>query len=241
MMATYKVYRFHSAQREQDRAEFRQWFLRSFAPSELTANAQALGYTVTLMDVTARPQILMRPEVGGFPPPFCDVATEMWVEAPSIDGAVVRDAEAAAELRGKGILSAAYITLDQVRFDHHPKSPLGEATKGIKFLGLTRWKPGVSREDGRRMWAEHLNIVRRVHVRLSKYVQNWVEQTLVAGPERCDGIAQLHYEYLSDFEQHHYGSTENRDAIRADTARFNEGTVPLVGTEYILRQPSARI
>lgn len=234
-----KLFELFSATAGEDRFAFQRWFLDSFAPRVLEAHPAALGYAVTLIDVTPKPLIPMRQDMPVLPPPMCDVVTETWLANRATsqrEDLPSSHADLAASLRPRGKLAAAYRISEQRRFDRHPQAPLGAATRGLKFYAFMRWNDGLTAEDARRMWTEHLNIVNRIHSRMSKYIQNWVDATIVPGALACDGIAQLYYEQQSDFEQHHYGTLENRDAVRADTTRFNKGSIPLFGTEYVLRR-----
>lgn len=234
-----KIFELFSAAGDRDRRGFQYWFRDSFGPSVLEVHPGALGYAVTLIDVMPKPLISMRQDMAVPPPPFCDVVTEMWLPqhglAPTAD-LPSSHPRLLPLLQQQGTLAAAYRITEQRRFDRHPQSPLGTATRGLKFYAFMQWRDGLSPADGRRMWTEHLEIVNRIHVRMSKYIQNWVEATIKPGPHPCDGIAQIYYETLSDFEQYHYGTIENRDAVRADTARFNRGSMPLFGTEYVLKR-----
>lgn len=216
-----------------DRPAFRRWLLEQYAPG-LKGARDIAGLTLNLVDVT--PNLGQPMSTAGTKPAdeaACDAVLELWAtDRPASLDRLLADRA----LAGKAGVVGAYRVSEHPKFDHQPVARPGARTTGFKFQPLIQWRDDVSRDDARRMWAEHISIVHAVHQYMSKYVQNWIEDEIVAGDAPPDGIAQIWYGNLADFEQRHYGGEQGLAMVRADTGRFIKGATPLFTSEYVLKR-----
>lgn len=72
-------------------------------------------------------------------------------------------------------------------------------------------------------WAErHAPLALRHHIGMSGYCQHVVCAALTPGGATIDGIAELAFADLADYEHRYYDSEAGMQAIREDVARFIE-------------------
>ncbi len=217
-----------------DRPAFRRWVLEQYAPGLVSA-PDLTGLTVNLVDVT--PNLGQPMSTAGAKPAdddtACDATLELWANGrPATLDKLLKDRT----LADKANIVGAYRLSEHPKFDHQPVAKPGARTVGFKFQPLIQWRDDVSVADARRIWGEHISIVHAVHQYMSKYVQNWVEEEIVAGDVPRNGMAQIWYSNLADFEQRHYGNDQGLAIVRADTTRFIKGATPLFTSEYVLKR-----
>jgi hypothetical protein len=206
----------------QDAAAFHQWFLNEHAPAVLKQIPRLAHYIVNVNDVT--------PDFGaGQPlptaPVIYDVVTEMWIEpANASEGAAALyqatiDPVVQQSLRSRSASCHSYLVADAVEKDAQTFQP-GQRAPGVNLVSAITWGEGKTAEQGRQGWRNHGPLACRVHVGMTRYVRNVVEQALTPGAPAYNGIAMLYFPTLPDLEQRLYDSPPNVEVIAKDVAGF---------------------
>jgi uncharacterized protein (TIGR02118 family) len=206
----------------QDRAGFQQWFIREHAPMVLERVPRLQHYIVNVNDVT--PNMGVAP-LDSAPVPY-DVVTEVWVEpasAAQTAAGLYQDTAGAAglqdHLRSRGASCHGYLISETVEKDQQ-RFPLGERAPGVNLVSAITWGEGKSDAQGRQGWRNHGPLACRVHIGMTRYVQNVVEQTLTPGSSPYNGLAILYFPTQQDLEQRLYDTPANAEVIGADVASF---------------------
>ena len=206
----------------QDAAAFHQWFLNEHAPAVLKQIPRLAHYIVNANDVT--------PDFGaGQPlptaPVIYDVVTEMWAEpanaseeAAALYQATI-DPVVQQSLRSRAATCHSYLVADAVEKDAQTFQ-LGRRAPGVNLVSAITWGEGKTAEQGRQGWRNHGPLACRVHVGMTRYVRNVVEQALTPGAPAYNGIAMLYFPTLPDLEQRLYDSPPNVEVIAKDVAGF---------------------
>ena len=206
----------------QDRTAFQQWFIREHAPTVLERVPRLDHYIVNVNDVT--PNMGVAP-LDSAPVPY-DVVTEMWVEpasasqpAAELYQATAGSAAVQEHLRSQGASCHAYLVTETVEKDQQ-RFALGGRAPGVNLVSAITWGEGKSDAQGRQGWRNHGPLACRIHVGMTRYVQNVVEQTLTPGAPPYNGVAILYFPTQQDLEQRLYDKPESAEVIGADVASF---------------------
>jgi uncharacterized protein (TIGR02118 family) len=90
----------------------------------------------------------------------------------------------------------------------------------IKSVSFVKRKEGISVEEFRHHYREHVPVAWEHHVGCSRYVQNDVTAIFGDAPP-ADGFSELWYTTIDDFVNHHWGQGEaSKQAVREDTEEF---------------------
>jgi hypothetical protein len=206
----------------QDRAAFQQWFIREHAPTVLERVPRLDHYIVNVNDVT--PNMGVAP-LDSAPVPY-DVVTEMWVEPASASQSAAElyqntagSAAVQEHLRSRVASSHAYLFTEIVDKDQQ-RFTVGERAPGVNLVSAITWGEGKNDAQGRQGWRHHGPLACRIHVGMTRYVQNYVEQTLTPGAPPYNGVAILYFPTQQDLEQRLYDRPESAEVIGADVASF---------------------
>ncbi len=206
----------------QDRAGFQQWFLRDHAPAVLKQAAQLQHYIVNVNDVT--PNMGVAP-LDSAPVPY-DVVTEMWIEptgasqtAAELYQATAGSAAVQEHLRTQSASCHAYL-IDEVVQKDQQQFTVGGRAPGVNLVSAITFGEGKSVEQGRQGWRNHGPLACRVHVGMTRYVRNLVDQPLTPGAPGYNGVAMLYFPTQQDLEQRLYDTPANAEVIGADVASF---------------------
>jgi len=205
----------------QDRTDFQQWFLREHAPAVLKQVPRLTRYIVHINDVS--PNMAAAP-LDSAPVPY-DVVTEAWIETggasqPAAElyqasvGAVVEQS-----LRSRSAGCHSYLINEVVQKDQQTFA-LGQRAPGVNLVSVITWAEGRTQETGRQGWRKHGPLACRVHIGMTRYVQNDIEQAVTAGAPAYDGVAVLYFPTLQDLEQRLYDTPQNVEIIAADVKSF---------------------
>lgn len=206
----------------QDRSGFQQWYLREHAPIVLQQVPRLQHFIVNINDVT--PNMGVAP-LDSAPVPY-DVVTEMWIEPANTSEAVSGLYQVTAgspalqeHLQSRGASCHAYLVSETVEKDQQRFAPGGRAP-GVNLVSAITWGEGKSDAQGRQGWRNHGPLACRIHVGMTRYVQNVVEQTLTPGSPPYNGVAILYFPTQQDLEQRLYDKPEDAEVIGADVASF---------------------
>jgi uncharacterized protein (TIGR02118 family) len=112
---------------------------------------------------------------------------------------------------------AAYALEEHVAW---PERDAGAPAPAIKSVSFVVRKQGISVEEFRRHYREHVEVAWEHHVGCSRYVQNDVARVHGDAPP-ADGFSELWYTTVEDFVERHWGrGDESVAAVRADTEEF---------------------
>jgi hypothetical protein len=90
----------------------------------------------------------------------------------------------------------------------------------VNLVSAITWAAGKTEETGRQGWHKHGPLACRVHIGMTRYVQNYVEQALTPGAPGYNGVAVLYFPTLQDLEQRLYDTPQNAEVIAADVKSF---------------------
>jgi uncharacterized protein (TIGR02118 family) len=97
----------------------------------------------------------------------------------------------------------------------------GAPPAAIKSVSFVFRKEGISVEEFRRHYREHVPVAWEHHHGCSRYVQNDVARMIGADTPQADGFSELWYTTIDDFVDRHWGHGEDSvKAVRADTEEF---------------------
>jgi uncharacterized protein (TIGR02118 family) len=91
----------------------------------------------------------------------------------------------------------------------------------IKSVSFVFRKEGISVEEFRHHYREHVPVAWEHHLGCSRYVQNDVARVWGDATPPADGFSELWYTTVDDFVERHWGHGEaSVKAVRADTEEF---------------------
>jgi hypothetical protein len=206
---------------KQNRADFQQWFLRDHAPDVLK-NVQHLShYVVHINDVS--PKMATAP-LDSAPIPY-DVMTEMWIKDEGGSESEVELYNAitapaiAQSLDAASAASHSYLVSEVVQKDQQ-SFLLGGRAPGVNLVSAITYAEGKNEQTGRQGWRKHGPLACRVHVGMTRYVQNDVDLALTPGAPQYNGVAVLHFPTQRDLEERLYDTPQNAEVIGADVRSF---------------------
>jgi EthD domain len=221
-----------------NRADFQQWFLREHAPDVLKNVSRLSHYVVNINDVSPKMATAL---LDSATVPY-DVVTEMWIKDQggsestvelydSVTGPAVAES-----LNAAGAVSHSYLVSEVVEKDKQAFA-LGKKSPGVNLVSAIMWAQGKNEETGRQGWRKHGPLACRVHIGMTRYVQNYVELTLTPGAPVFNGVAMLYFPTLPDLEQRLYDTPQNAEVIAADVKSFVnlEKIITFYTTQYSLK------
>jgi uncharacterized protein (TIGR02118 family) len=97
----------------------------------------------------------------------------------------------------------------------------GTPRAAIKSVSFVFRKEGISVEEFRHHYREHVPVAWEHHLGCSRYVQNDVARVFGDDTPQADGFSELWYTTIDDFVERHWGyGDESVRAVRADTEEF---------------------
>ncbi len=206
----------------QESAAFRQWFVGEHAPALLKQIPRLHHYIVNVNDIS--PDFGDAQPLRTAPVPY-DAVTEMWIEpASSGEGAaeLYKSALAPAleqSLRSRSAACHSYLVADVVEKDAQTFAP-GQRAPGVNLVSAITWAEGKTAEQGRNGWRNHGPLACRIHIGMTRYVRNVIEQAVTTGAPGYNGIAMLYFPTVADLEQRLYDSPASVEVIGKDVAGF---------------------
>ncbi len=222
----------------QNRADFQQWSLREHAPAIVKQVPRLRHYIVNINDVS--PNMGVAP-LDSAPVPY-DVVTEMWIEpANAAQSAADLYNSTAGPLVAQSLSSRAaachsYLVNEVVQKDQQTFA-LGQRAPGVNLISAITWAADKNDETGPQGWRKHGPLACRVHIGMTRYVQNYIEQAVTPGAPAYNGVAVLYFPTLQDLEQRLYDTPQNAEIIAADVKSFVnlEKIVTFYTTQYTLK------
>ncbi|HEY2106829.1 MAG TPA: EthD domain-containing protein [Candidatus Binataceae bacterium] len=219
----------------QDRADFQQWLVREHAPAVLKQVPRLAHYIVNVNDVS--PKMGVAP-LDSAPVPY-DAVVETSIEGTEPPADLYRTTLAPALAQSPSSRSAichSYLIKEVVEKDQQT-FPLGQRAPGVNLVSAITWAEGKTQETGRQGWRKHGPLACRVHIGMTRYVQNYVEQAVTSGAPAYNGVALLYFPTLQDLEQRLYDTPQNAEVIAADVKSFVnlEKIVTFYTTQHTLK------
>jgi hypothetical protein len=220
----------------QDRAEFQDWLVREHAPAVLKSVPRLNHYVLNINNVS--PNMGVAP-LDSAPVPY-DAVTEAWLEDSGASPAQVYAGALAPalgqSLSARGAACHSYLVTEIVQKDQQTFPP-GQRAPGVNLISAITWAKDRTGESGRQGWRKHGPLACRVHIGMTRYVQNDIEQALTPGAPGYSGVAVLYFPTLQDLEQRLYDTPQNAEVIAADVKSFVdlEKIVTFYTTQYSLK------
>ena len=92
----------------------------------------------------------------------------------------------------------------------------GESSPGLNRITFVKRKADITREDFSKMWNQHAPLAKEHHPGISRYTQN----VILEDSFPFDGIAELHFNSFSDFQERMYKDESSQKIIYQDIERF---------------------
>lgn len=126
-------------------------------------------------------------------------------------------------LRERGARFVSYRTTPWLEKDPRQVEAGPDGTRPVlTLITPVKWLPGLPKSEARRHWDEHVGTALRVHVGLSKYERNWVEEVMSwsVGAEPVDAYADFSFRTLEDYTERFFPADADRLEITQDIANF---------------------
>ena len=219
----------------QDRADFQRWLVREHAPALLKQAPRIAHYIVNINDVSPNMGVAA---LESAPVPY-DAVIESWVDGSEPAAALYNSAVGGPLAQSLGSRSAAchsYLPTEVVQKDQQ-KFQVGQREPGVNLVSAITWAAGKNEETGRQGWRKHGPLACRVHIGMTRYVQNYIEEALTPGAPPYNGVAILYFPTLQDLEQRLYDTPQNAEVIAADVKSFVnlEKIVTFYTTQHTLK------
>jgi hypothetical protein len=145
--------------------------------------------------------------------PRWDVVVELWA-----DDEATLQAVPLADLVPPGHATA-------VRVDELPgKDELHDAARSsgaVKLIVAWTRLHGVTREEARRLWDEHVPLANRIHVGVVRYQRHWMHETPLWGPPLVyTGVAMQVFPEARAMQERMFDGPDGAAAIQADASQF---------------------
>lgn len=230
-----KLMAFAQGQIGMDRSQFQQSCLSDLGPAWLKADPSLRRLVVNLLDVRPGKMPWQRPDEEIAPPgadkPPYDAVIEAWLD--SAEQARAASQWLTKHLGGTCSKLDVFGVTEWIEKDRTP--PAGRGTSpGVKYISQCSFHDDLPDSAAQRSWQVHVPLALRVHVGVSKYVRNWVEERLSSNTGSTRGIVELHFDSMQDLEQRWFASEHGKAEITHDVRHFLKGAVRMFTTEHIL-------
>ncbi len=222
----------------QSSADFQQWMVREHAPVVLKSVSGLAHYVINVNNVTPNMGVAA---LDSAPVPY-DAVSEIWFEesgdlrsAAGIYNASIGPV-LTQSLRSRSAACHSYLVTEIVE-KNQQKFELGQRAPGVNLVSAIMWGAGKTDQTGRQGWRNHGPLACRVHIGMTRYVQNFVEEALTPAAPPYNGVAILYFPTLEDLEQRLYDTPQNAEVIAADVKSFVnlEKIVTFYTTQYTLK------
>jgi hypothetical protein len=228
-----KIMAFAKARSFEEREKFQSSCLEHFSPEWRPLEMQVKRLVVDLVDVTPGHMPWQRPgeatPVAAIPP--YDAVIEVWF-------ATGEEARKAAIVLMEELDDQCQ-PIDVLMVTEHveknwPVPAKAGRSPGIKYISLCSFHDDLPASAAKRSWKQHVPLAVKVHVGVSKYVRNWVEEPLSGDSTPVNGVVEMHFATMDDLEQRWFDSDRGRDEIIQDVGHFLKGAQRMFTTEYIV-------
>ncbi len=213
---------FAAAPDGQDFSGFQHWFLNDYAPAFASAATGLVGAVARLAQPS--PSIGRVSALGASADPAhlpYHAMLESWFVTAEDFRRTARLAEPL--LRERDTRFVSYRTTPMLEKDPRfaEAGPDGRRP-AMTFITPVTWLPGLLRAEARRHWDEHVSTALRVHVGLSKYERNWVEEVMSwsVGAQPFDAYADFSFRTTQDYLENFFPGDGDRLEITQDIANF---------------------
>lgn len=154
-------------------------------------------------------------------------ASEYWIDAsPARIGEITQSL-----LRAPGRVDAYWVE------EHVAKdSPEAAELPVLRLMSPCRPVPGLSALQIFQSWRDHIERANRIHIGMSRYLQNWHMAPLNEDAPKYFGTPMLSFQTLDAWENNFYVDEAGAQEIADDVGSFVESFVPLLTREYRLKQ-----
>lgn len=234
-----KIISLYAARADQDRVQFRRWFLEEHAEAVVDHCPHIERYVVNLVDVEPNFESTLGKARRWNDNSF-DVVEEMWV--PDIqafcDPLTRYDSAASAEsLEGDITVRlrrrCSYL-VDEAYQQLRPAvaTDIGQRSPGVKQIALCLWN--LTEETAREFWRGHAARALPFHIGMGKYTQNWIVRMLTPYALPLHGIGELYWPTHDDLERRYLDSKEGAELVYRDQLVSQDYTA-LYSSEYRLK------
>lgn len=220
---------FAAAAEGQDVTAFQEWFLGDYA-QEFARDA--FGLVASVVRLSQDPPSGSAPRVvdaDGEPSllPYHAIMESWFVTAEDFRRAARR---AEPRLRERGVRFVSYRTTPLLEKDpRFAEAGSDGARPGMTLITPVNWLPKIAREEARRHWDEHVSTALRVHVGLTKYERNWVDEVMSwsVGAKPFDAYADFSFRTPQDFVNNFFPGSDDILEIGQDIENFISGGTAL--------------
>jgi hypothetical protein len=238
-----KLISFIRASETSDRLAFQDWAIREFAPSVAQRCPNLSFLAIDVVNPPSEKRPLRSPtdptanDGPGSRPPY-DVVYEAKAETAE-DWRRILLTLGNKDLLVRTEFIHAYRVSDRVIWDDQGVRG-GEVTPGVKLIGRLMFHADMPDSAVKRSWGLHGKLARKVHVGCSKYIQNWVEETLIPGSPETRGMPQLNFPSEKDFTERFFDSPRGQEEILQDVSHFVQGGPRMETTEHVFLSAPAK-
>ncbi|MBB4633838.1 hypothetical protein [Sphingosinicella soli] len=212
-----KITAFAQAPEGTDSADYKQWYLQSFAPSLL----KSLPLDGLAVNVIRRAEALYE---GAGAPPIADIYSEFWFP----DDLLLPLAEIMPTM---GTQQAFEVDerVEKAVLERRPG-----VMEGIKLLSPLYPVGDAPTDQSIGYWDLHVPLALRVHAGMTRYVRDIVVRPL-NGASPIFGIASLHFPSDDAVRDEFFDSPDSIPVHAADLARFVGSVVPMSAISHVLQ------
>ena len=106
---------------------------------------------------------------------------------------------------------------EHIAWDRNPDRPTGS---GVKMVSFVRSRADLDRDEFERRYRAHVDVARRHHGGVSRYVQNLVSSPATPSSPACDAVSELWFDSLDDWRERFYTDESSAGAVGEDTTAF---------------------
>jgi hypothetical protein len=209
------------------RREFLEMYQRGFLPDLLGSAPEIRHCTASLVDDDLTSLAMNKLEFwDGAAGLSYDGAIELWLDAPAARiGAIIQ------QLVGSPGRIDAYWVQEYIAKDTAPVSEL----PALRLVSPCQSVAHKSPPEVFRHWREHAQMAERVHIGMSRYIQNWHLAPITQDAPSFFGTPTLSFQTLADWTERLYANCDAAREIAADVAKFVKDFIPLFTLEHRLR------
>lgn len=219
----------YAAAGAEDRAAYRSQLLREIVPRVLVGYPDIVRCTVNIVDdelTGGLPGSKMGAEDVETGPTY-DAVIEYWIDTTARStGSIVK---ALIDIPGKVDAYWAQVNVAKdspVARDHPP---------ALRLISPCLPKAGMILPQVYRHWEEHVEKANRIHVGMSRYLQDWHMGSLTPDAPAYFGAPMLSFQTLDDWNNRFYSDPDGAREIAEDVGTFVESFSPLLTHEHRLK------
>jgi hypothetical protein len=203
--------------------DFQQWLQRDYAPA-FTGNASGLVHAIMRLSVEPPPARHVPGTAAQTPNPAYlpyHALIESWFVTAEDFRRTAREAEPM--LREHGARFVSYRTTPLLEMDPRFAEGGSEGRRpALTLITPVKWLPDLPKSEARRHWDEHVSTALRVHIGITKYERNWVDEVVSwsIGAEPVDAYADFSFTAIEDYAERFFPGDADRLEVNQDIVNF---------------------